>query len=204
MGGIGSGSYLRWTTRPLTTDLRSLDIRKWERARVLREGNNFNWLWHIDGEETACINVSVHSDAVRLSYRARDFGEDWEPMAYNVPIRLQEIPNGGHRNWFLCPAKGCGRRVAVLYGGRVFACRSCYGLAYPSQSESELERLTSRSQKLRERLGWNCSDTSTYGPRPKGMHRKTFDRIVSELAQVDDRLCESHRQFLVDLRRRLS
>jgi hypothetical protein len=27
---------------------------------------------------------------------------------------------------FICPAAGCGRRVAILYGGGNFACRHCY------------------------------------------------------------------------------
>ena len=42
---------------------------------------------------------------------------------------------GGERPWFLCPH--CGRRVAILYGGAVFACRTCYGLAYEVQREDE-------------------------------------------------------------------
>jgi hypothetical protein len=30
---------------------------------------------------------------------------------------------------------GCGQRVAILYGGDIFACRHCYQLAYPSARE---------------------------------------------------------------------
>jgi len=40
---------------------------------------------------------------------------------------------GGRRLWFTCPT--CPRRVGVLYhtDGLPFRCRTCYGLAYPSQ-----------------------------------------------------------------------
>jgi hypothetical protein len=37
--------------------------------------------------------------------------------------------------WFICPAVGCGRCVAILYGGGIFACRHCYRLAYASSRE---------------------------------------------------------------------
>ena len=36
---------------------------------------------------------------------------------------------------FICPAAGCGRRVAILYRGGIFACRHCYRLAYASSRE---------------------------------------------------------------------
>jgi hypothetical protein len=42
---------------------------------------------------------------------------------------------GGSRPWFICPALGCGRRVAILYGGGIFACRLCFQLAYASARE---------------------------------------------------------------------
>ncbi|MEI6127263.1 MAG: hypothetical protein WCQ99_12005 [Pseudomonadota bacterium] len=44
---------------------------------------------------------------------------------------------GGSRYWFLCPGRGCGRRVGKLYGaGKYFLCRHCYNLTYDSCRES--------------------------------------------------------------------
>jgi hypothetical protein len=48
------------------------------------------------------------------------------------PVRIERTPCnlGGSRHWFICPAVGCGRRAAILYGGGNFACRRCHQLAY--------------------------------------------------------------------------
>ena len=44
--------------------------------------------------------------------------------------------------------------MAVLYGdGELFACRSCYNLAYECQSENPFTRSIRLSQKIRMRLG---------------------------------------------------
>jgi len=86
---------------------------------------------------------------------------------------------GGQRAWFRCLARGCGRRVAILYGGEIFACRHCYQLAYPSQRESSGDRADARAWKIRERCsGWG----SLFDPlmRPKGMHWRTFRRLQLE------------------------
>ena len=32
---------------------------------------------------------------------------------------------GNWRAWFICSVVGHGRRVAILYGGGIFACRHC-------------------------------------------------------------------------------
>ena len=67
---------------------------------------------------------------------------DWTPCNY-----------GGARCWFLCPAAGCGRRVAILYGREILACRHCYKLAYRSQRQSASERSMRRAQVIRMKLG---------------------------------------------------
>lgn len=84
---------------------------------------------------------------------------------------------GRVRPWFICPGTGCGRRVAILYLGeqeRHLLCRRCLQLAYPSQSESELLRARRRLDAARSRLGPAGS------PRPKGMHKRTFLRLLRE------------------------
>ena len=77
-------------------------------------------------------------------------------------------------------APGCGRRVAVLHGGRVFACRQCKRLAYRSQRETTDDRATRRADAIRRRLGWDAGILNGNGLKPKGMHWRTFDRLERE------------------------
>lgn len=72
---------------------------------------------------------------------------------------------------------GCGRRVAILHGGRVFACRRCHGLAYRSQREAADDRATRRAEKLRTKLGWEAGILNGNSGKPKGMHWRTFLRL---------------------------
>lgn len=97
----------------------------------------------------------------------------------NYPIDLEWSPcsYGGKRPWFRCPAQNCGRRVAILYGGTVFACRHCNQLAYPSQRENIDDRATRKADKIRERMGWEPGILNGEGLKPKGMHWKTFERL---------------------------
>ena len=121
-----------------------------------------------------------------LNYRIRENGGDWHDACYSVQIEQTPCHLGGTRPWFLCPARGCGRRVAVLYGGAVFACRHCHKLAYPSENENSRDRATRRLEKLRERLQWppGLFEGSGWG-KPKHMHRTTFQRLVTEYEQQE-------------------
>jgi hypothetical protein len=56
------------------------------------------------------------------------------PLAYVVPTVTTELPSGGLRRWWACPA--CGQRCDALYlpaGRDRLACRRCCGLTYRSQ-----------------------------------------------------------------------
>ncbi|MDB5870159.1 MAG: hypothetical protein JWP96_2491, partial [Polaromonas sp.] len=69
------------------------------------------------------------------------------------------------------------RRVAVLCGGSVFACRHCHRLAYKSQRETPNDRAYRRANNLRDRLGWVPGVIHGHGDKPKGMHWATFRRL---------------------------
>ena len=59
----------------------------------------------------------------------------------------------------------------------MFACRHCHRLAYPSQSEAPDDQAYRRTDKLRDRLGWEAGVLNGEGFKPKGMHWLTFDRL---------------------------
>ena len=127
--------------------------------------------------------MRVEEDAVVLIYRARSLlAAEWKPIEQRVPIIWTNCHFGGRRPWFNCCARVngryCGRRVAVLYAaGALFACRSCYDLAYESQQGGPALRSISRSLKIRVRLGGSPDPLGPFPEKPCGMHWRTYLRL---------------------------
>jgi hypothetical protein len=119
-------------------------------------------------------------DGVILCYRHRTGDGDWKDEQYPVRIVRTGCNLGGSRPWFICPALGCGRRVAILYGGSIFACRHCYLLAYASAREEVYDRAARRAGKLRARLGWESGIFNGQGCKPKWMRWRTFEQLEAE------------------------
>ncbi len=177
MGGIGSGRHWRWDTKETTEDYRSIDIRRWYREKMLIPNNSFSRQWTRNGEVTSSIGVRVEENKVYLIYRKKSHGEEWVDKNYPVYIAWTPCNYGNKRPWFLCPARNCGRRVAKLYSGNIYACRHCYRLSYQCQREIFPYRITRKADKIRERMGWEAGCLNGCGLKPKGMHNKTFKRL---------------------------
>jgi hypothetical protein len=187
MGGVGSGNWYRWSKKETVEDCRSLDVRRWQRDGLLIPGSSSSWQWSRNGQKVADIGVRVETKRVFLTYRYRRNGDEWESLNYPVSLDTTRCNYGGSRYWFRCPAVGCGRRVALLYlGGRYFACRHCYQLAYASQQEALHDRLTRRADKIRKRLEWEPGILNGSGEKPKGMHWRTFERLSNEAEEVTE------------------
>lgn len=178
MGGMGSGRGQRG--KDTTSDMRPLDIRKLQRDGLLAPGRAFGWSWLRNGETVASINIRSEVDRVMLNYRSRSNGGEWQPMEYPVYLEWTPCNLGGRRAWFRCPAQGCGRRVAILFGGSTFACRHCHKLAYACQRETDDDRAMRRADTIRRRLGWGAGIANPEGGKPKGMHWRTFERLTVE------------------------
>jgi hypothetical protein len=117
---------------------------------------------------------------VIVIYRHRSGDTDWKDQQYSVRVVCTPCNLGGTRPWFICPAVGCGRRVAILYGDGTFACRQCYQLAYASAREDAGDRAARRADRLRARLGWEPGILNGEGDKPKWMRWRTFDRLTAE------------------------
>lgn len=177
MGGFGSG---RRGGKSTTTDMLALDVRKVQRAGRLTPGQLFNWQWSRNGEFVASINIRTGTDRVTLDYWRRDRGGEWTALSYPVGLTWTNCNFGGQRAWWLCPVVGCGRRVAILFGGTIYACRHCHQLAYRTQREQPHDRACTKANMLRQRLGWEPGMLNGRGGKPQGMHWATFDRLEAQ------------------------
>ncbi len=93
----------------------------------------------------------------------------------------------GFRPWLLCP---CGRRVVRLFKGPVcYQCRQCLGNPrYASQCKSTQGRRHFEACKLRLRLNGIASLSEPFPERPRGMHKKTYQRLRRRAEQLEARI----------------
>jgi hypothetical protein len=159
---------------------------RWQREGLLRAGQCFPLRWNRNSQVVTAISVTTKTDRVILSYRHPSHGDSYADLEYSVRLDWTPCHFGRQRGWFLCPARGCGRRVAILYlGGAVFACRHCYQLGYQSQTEAPYLRAISRAQAIRIKLGGSANLNEPFPWKPEGMRWSTFQRLrrKAELAE---------------------
>ena len=180
MGGPGSGHHWRWDSKATTDDFLALDVRRLAREGMLRPGRCGTWHWIRRGETVASIYIRAEQGQIALDYQHRSKSEEWVGEKYPVRIERTRCNLGGSRPWFICPAAGCWRRVAILYGGGIFACRQCHQLAYASSREDAGDRAIRKADRIRDRLGWQRGILNEPGAKPKWMRWATFERLVDQ------------------------
>ena len=141
--------------------------------------------------------LGQHAKAIRLDYsfRGKSYG-------YDVGITTSSCHYGNYRYWFNCP--NCNKRVGVLYCAGVYVCRHCIGANYATQLMQPIDKLFRKVAKIRHRLGWPQGIANGHGSRPKGMHRKTYDRLVSEHDRIADHLLGLELEWVSKLQTKVS
>jgi hypothetical protein len=167
-----------------------LDIRFMRKRGFLKPGS-YNLSWKCGDEPRGTIDAQVFdADQITLHYRFKGYSDEvWRDVVQRVPLETTPCRFGGVRQRFKCPC--CYRRVEVLYlrSGR-FACRHCQQVAYTSQSECPIGRITSRTHKLK---------AIVEGGKPKGMRWRTYNRICDRIDALDSAwLHAMKRRFLAD------
>lgn len=192
MGGIGSGRSC-WRSKNFVEETRFITSR-WVKSHLQtlsKQPLQVNWYQGKESLGSASVSLVSHNQlCVRYKYR-RSCEGDWVSVTDFVPIQLSTCWYGGVRLWFICPK--CGKRNAIIYVDTVVACRDCLGLRYQSEYEDEISRLQSKTQKIFDRIGHDYV-------RPKGMHHKTYERLLSkanELQIRQDKLIEAKFRKLV-------
>jgi len=155
-----------------------LDVRWLHRKGYLCTGRQGSIFWSRNGERIGDIQFRGEFNSIILTYRHRWRDEPWQREEYPVYLEWTACHYGGSRPWFICPARACERRVAVLYGSGLFACRECHQLAYESQREAPYSRALSRAQAIHEKLGGTGITGDPFPEKPKGMHHRTYWGLV--------------------------
>ena len=200
MGGIGSGG---WNRRGcgIIGQYRSIEVGRLHKEGVLQEGWRGGWAWWSDGERTADIVIHGGRDRIRLRYRVQ--AGDTAPVDVDEAIALlwRPCPFGGERPFFRCP--GCDATVRRLHGaGTRFLCRRCHRLGYGSQREREHDRALRQANRLRARLGGEPGLGAAMPRRPRHMRRRTDQRLVREILELELTAEDYAAQLLHRLQRR--
>lgn len=182
MGGFGSGNRWRVGAKELSDDIRKLDVRYLNRIGALVPSIDFEWYGDIKGKRGAAIRIYVELTNIVLMFKQQCSGHGKLRYSHQiVELEWTECHLGGSRPWFLCPGQGCGRRVAILYDNGEFICRHCRRVAYACQRQDYVDRLASRVNKIRSRLGWQQGVLiKPIRQKPKGMHWKTYEEFTNE------------------------
>jgi len=187
MGGIGSGRTSRWDSKNTLESCKSMDIRYFNREKLLIPGSSNSLTWSVRGREVGRIGYRVFDDYLELEFRYRRNDEEWRPVKQTIMFTQTPCNYGGHRKWFLCP--DCNRRVIVLYAGGIrFLCRHCYHLVYATQHESPQKRSFTKAHKIRRKLAGYSDLTSSFPPKPKGMHWSTYWKLFAQGLKTEETL----------------
>ena len=176
---FGSGRACRNVKAEITL---SLDIRVLKRDGLLQRRHPFTLSWHTNyGEFAGSATLLITDELIQLSYRYEGFD-----IVNTFQLEKVACNFGGSRFWLKCPQ--CESRSLRLFFNKKnfkYACRSCVGIAYSSQSEGRVDRVWRKQLKQEKKLGENWA-------KPKGMHHNTYSKIMHKILE-----CEGFREDLI-------
>jgi ribosomal protein S27E len=179
MGGRGSGGH---NSKGKLRDVQCarLDVHELAREGKLKlgsQGRLFGILW---------FEVTGGPDAQHLvlEFPCRSTsGEQLDPIRQDIVCYWRKAHFGGRYLMLTCPK--CNRPARVLYArssDRIwfFSCQKCADITYQSTMGHRWDRSARRIEKLRARLQWGAH--ATVPIKPRGMHERTYQRILGMLA----------------------
>jgi len=201
MGGFGSGRRSRDGTRVPVEACLVLDVNSLLQKGALRPGvcTTINWSSVDEWGKTvhdASIGTEATPRGIALRYTTTDYDGSRTDHDYDVLVKWTRCNFGGKRPYFICPGvvngATCIRRVAKLYKpptGLYFLCRHCHNLTYSSCNESGDLHFTARRRAKRaaRKLGLTDPEHVYTMDRPKGMHKKTFQCLRTDVIDAIER-----------------
>ena len=144
------------------------------------------------------LSIAAYRDQLRQSGKASSIELNYsyrgKSYRYSVQLTKTSCNYGNFRHWWLCPS--CSKRVSVLYCAGTYVCRHCLSVPYGSQLQQPIDRLFSRADAIRQRLGWQSGIAYGNQGRPKGMHFTTYYRLVTEHDRIVQRICGATMQMI--------
>jgi hypothetical protein len=189
MGGLNSG---RPRTRLLVEDCLPLDVAFLGKLNCFQGFARRHLSWVFNGEVSARATIEVTlvgEERPRAVLRM-------DGLATQTILLVSTRPNlGGERWWFVCPttSRSC-RTLYLTPSGDRFVSRQAANIAYRSSRLGPSDRIRWRAQQARDSLPG--AEFQRYPPRPKGMHRKTYDKRVRRLRESDARALHLWHAFL--------
>ena len=185
-------SRMRDTIRPTVERLSSdsLDVRELKKFGLLQDQRMMlqGWLrW------PALSRIVSSRHWLELDFAGRD-------TMQRVRVSWTQCYLGGWRPWMHCPH--CETRVAKLLNGLGgYYCRACIGNPlYACQAKSSHGRRHFGICKIRLQLNGYASLLEPFPERPRGMHRKRYERMKARALNLEMDLPPKHRGKTVDYR----
>ena len=154
------------------------------------------WTFTQDDAIQASIEIIAAADALTLCYTVTNRGSSSQYHSYTVPLTWIPCNFGGRRPYFICPGivnnLPCRRRIVKIYlppNRDLFLCRHCYDLTYSSCNDSGDLHFTARRRAKRaaRKLGLADPDDVYMMHRPKGMHKRTFQKLRQDVIHAIER-----------------
>lgn len=192
MGGWGSGRYWERDDRKGNTGehLRLDSFYFGKYIPLMRQKNKESLKSSIRWSDGSQIGFTLFLNHIIVGYT---IGSEPERANIRDTIYFNSVPNnyGGHdRIYFTCPCCDCRSRCLYLHIGH-FKCRKCACLNYTSQQMTKNEMLEARKtitflqDKFNETSDiWQKIVIGYIPPRPKGMHTKTYEKLLMELFEL--------------------
>lgn len=147
------------------------------------------WTYTATGEE--CGKIGYEADLTDLGHAFVRFqySVNGTPMDYRVWLHRAPCRFGGFRWWWICPRTG--HPATKLYlppGAKTFASRRAYRMAYRSERGGPMDRSHTRQARIFKKLVGEYRYFEQPPPkRPKGMHHRTYERLLAELRAAEQR-----------------
>lgn len=198
---MGSWTSGKARGAPKETAFWRLDLARLKELNCLKPGR-FSISWSSHGEERASISCEIPKafDRMILDYRSKERGGEWQHIRDTAWFATTTPNLGGERIWFCCP--GCGERCRVLFGAKYYRCRKCQRMTYSSQYDPMPQLPWSRCHRVRERLGGERGFSYPFPPKPKGMHWKTYYKLLDEDCSAENLLCVAMNDRLLGIRKK--